>query len=821
MAKSTKFLSIILVLVMLALVASMAILSWTIGQEAHALADADATVYCYLNAPTDAAAEPQPDANYYYTDLKVRFSMMDAPNAEPVMAVQQGATGVYTATNIGAQGDAYRISYSLDGGNTWAEYNDNRVDQVRAGFPANLFFYQYTFKDSDGSEVAKRVFEYNAEYLTSQFPTISAVSGGKLFRAWRFVDIGGDYDPTEGVTGARTLQADRVDIDPNNFKIDDNNNVIVYGTGSNSGLSGIVDTYADANEAIDSIVKTYGYQEGDNPEDINITITMAKSVYMRQPCNLGKGNYTLQGGPINSGALNGAFELSDKDSTLILEDLTIVSSNANNGGITLDQGTLKLQGASNPGGLVLTENSASANTNLNLDGATELDAISLYYLGDQTIGKTLDRDVDADTPILKVSGDASANFTLKNANNSCGMSYNAQDGVLYIEEKYAVSYQKSDPNEEGSAPATQYVLKGTSVAVADLGTLDKRGHQFEYWYDEATPTNTYAIGQELAPTGDVTLRAYWTPITYTITFIGVDLPDIQHVYGVKDNTISTPAKTGYTFDYWLLGDTPTIPTNDKITLGATQFYSKTERTITLTAKWLLVAPTVSTIGDYQGVYDAQTHSLSITATHPHASEIMLYEWYLDGTLIDSTSNQLSVKDVQDSGTYTCKVRAYAQDPDTQEWQYSPQVTTTVTATISKVFLGITADNVDKKQGDKDPVFTYRITLGSMPQGETLADLDAHLVRVEGEEPGRYEIRFIYTNNNYQVSYTEGYLTIQGINILAIVLPSVFGGLALIGAGVATAIILIKKKKRAHAQKQATQQVDQQAPIDPPKEEDAQ
>ncbi len=820
MAKSTKFLTIIIIAVMLTLVVSMAVLSWGMGNAAFAVGDTETSVVCYIDSPTGSSGLLPPeekDEYLYTTGIAIRFVKDGQVAATAVQSA--GQLGTYVATGL-QSGTRYNIEYSTDNGTTW-QGSSATSDQIGGNTTKSLFFYTYQFEDIDGTDLGSKVFLYGMTDLVKQFPDAEDVRSGKLFRAWIYkadaYNIAQDCSPSHQANNPATIQTDRIDVDPTRFTVNQDNSITVYGSGSNFGISGKV-PFTTTHEAISSIVTTYGYQPGDNVDDINISITMGVGVNIGMTCELGKGNYTISG-TFNAGAINGAFAMIDPDTTLVLDGATIVASGSN-GGIKLDKGTLVLQGDVNPGGIVLTDNSASPDTTLQIAAdATLDDKIDLYYLGDQTVSKTLDRDADANTSILRVSGESSANFNLKNSNNSCGMKYNAATGTLDIAKKYAIAYQKMT-GEVGTAPTTQYIVDGEDGMVADVGTLDKVGHQFVKWYEQNTD-KYYQVGDIIpAMTADVTLRAVWELLVYPVKFEGTSLADTTHTYGTA-TIINTPTKTGFVLDYWLIDGVKTIPVNGKITLGATTYYQKPVQDILLEAVWHLAAPTGVACADYQGTYDGKPHQLSVTATHPIDNVLLLYKWYRDGQLIDQSSSELSVKNVADSGTYICTVQARALDTDTGEWATSKQVSVTGIVEITRILLSITADNQEKKAGAKDPALTYRLTAGGMAEGETLADLGARLARVEGEDKGRYEIRFFYTNGNYQVAYTSGFLTIKGINVLVIVLPSVFGGLALIGVVVVLILLFRNRKNRAKlvAAAEALEQA-LTAEQDPPKEGDA-
>ncbi len=104
-----------------------------------------------------------------------------------------------------------------------------------------------------------------------------------------------------------------------------------------------------------------------------------------------------------------------------------------------------------------------------------------------------------------------------------------------------------------------------------LPTPTKTGYTFTGWTGEGVtqPTKSLRIAQ--GSVGDREYTANWSPIEYTITYLGGGtLSNPKKTYTIKDSfTLPTPTKTGYTFTGWT-GEGVTQPTKSlRITQGST------------------------------------------------------------------------------------------------------------------------------------------------------------------------------------------------------------------------------------------------------------
>ena len=137
-------------------------------------------------------------------------------------------------------------------------------------------------------------------------------------------------------------------------------------------------------------------------------------------------------------------------------------------------------------------------------------------------------------------------------------------------------------------------------------------------------------------------------VTKTVHSVTIGMDTQLVVSGGKVTKPADPTKTGYTFDRWMNGQNEWDFDQDTVTAD-----------LTLTAKWTLDAPTVSLTASGTEVTYGTEITLTATATHTASGNITYtYEWYKDGVkLDDKVDSTLTIENVNDSGSYTVKVKA--------------------------------------------------------------------------------------------------------------------------------------------------------------------
>ena len=151
------------------------------------------------------------------------------------------------------------------------------------------------------------------------------------------------------------------------------------------------------------------------------------------------------------------------------------------------------------------------------------------------------------------------------------------------------TYGSNNATTYGPIP---YTYQKTTVNLPGRNDMHKTGYTFYGWdvlgtdqfYWEGYDSNGGTIDIDSLPGRDVTLKARWKPLTYTITYTGMDGAAAgentprKHTYGTE-TVVPNPSKTGYAFAGWRVnGGTKAVK---ELTLGATDYTAD----ITLEATW--------------------------------------------------------------------------------------------------------------------------------------------------------------------------------------------------------------------------------------------
>lgn len=179
-----------------------------------------------------------------------------------------------------------------------------------------------------------------------------------------------------------------------------------------------------------------------------------------------------------------------------------------------------------------------------------------------------------------------------------------------------------------------------------------------------------------------------------------------------------------------------------------------------TANWTFTDVT----GNYNDLSDSV--EISISKVNP-TCQIDFYSVEFDKQAHTATGSCDGVKDepltgLDLSGTTHTEVGSYIGDP----WNFTDStgnyndMTGTVDDEITKILITVKADPQVKLLGKYDPAFTYKVTDGTLLEGDTFT---GKLSRLPGETPGTYPILqgTLALPDYYEIIYVEANLTIIG------------------------------------------------------------
>ncbi len=170
-------------------------------------------------------------------------------------------------------------------------------------------------------------------------------------------------------------------------------------------------------------------------------------------------------------------------------------------------------------------------------------------------------------------------------------------GNVELVAKWQVKTLKVYFNAPGAAPARQYVDVKWNTQADQPSVPAMEHYTFDGWYAEGAES---AFDFSTPVTGDLTLSAHWTPVTYTVTFDmanGEQVMDVPTAYGAPVSEPEAPERSGFEFLGWFAAD-------------GTQwsFDAAVTGDMTLTAHWGVIVPEhfadVEAGSWYEGYVDA-------------------------------------------------------------------------------------------------------------------------------------------------------------------------------------------------------------------------
>jgi uncharacterized repeat protein (TIGR02543 family) len=225
---------------------------------------------------------------------------------------------------------------------------------------------------------------------------------------------------------------------------------------------------------------------------------------------------------------------------------------------------------------------------------------------------------DGVTKISKIE-DMSSDITL-----SAGWTY----------KKYSINYELNGGTSNKN-PKTYYIVNDTIT----LNNPTRPNYIFAGWYSDSKLTNRVTSITK-GSTGDKTLYAKWTPVSYKITYNlngGTNNSSNPLTYNVTTQTITlkNPTKAGYTFSGWY--------SDSKLTYPVTSIVKGSTGDKTLYAKWTPVSYkiTYNLNGGTNNNSNPLTYNVTtqiITLNNPTRAGYTFSGWYSDSKLTNKVTS---------------------------------------------------------------------------------------------------------------------------------------------------------------------------------------
>ncbi len=302
---------------------------------------------------------------------------------------------------------------------------------------------------------------------------------------------------------------------------------------------------------------------------------------------------------------------------------------------------------------------------------------------------TLTFDTDGGSEVNAIEGKYGAKITDSIVTTKTGYVFVAWNPTLPETFPSADSEYKATWTKEGDYTITYNLDGGTNAnenpisynvetETITLKEPTKIGYSFEGWKDEEETTITEITK---GSTGNITLTAKWTPITYTVVFKpneGDVLPVEQSqtfTYDKLENlTKNEFTRDGYTFVRWNTEEdgsgTSYTDKENVINLSATQ-----DANVILYAQWKKIESSITIkFNKYSDIpFDIKTEGSSIFVENFVTGNYSIFAWEKDGVTIEGSENQSSINVSEwNGGIYT--VTIIFKDTDNNLYSKEMQVT---------------------------------------------------------------------------------------------------------------------------------------------------
>lgn len=186
-----------------------------------------------------------------------------------------------------------------------------------------------------------------------------------------------------------------------------------------------------------------------------------------------------------------------------------------------------------------------------------------YSLNGGTITETNPSTYTVETPAIILHNPSKTNYTFAGWYSAANFSGSAITSIaagttgnltLYARwspVSFSITYVLNGGANSSQNP-TSYTVETAAITLRDPG---RSGYTFAGWYNDAAFTGSVVLTIPTGSTGNRTLYARWTVITYTITYIldgGTNNAANPATYTVATPTIvlQNPTRSGYSFLYW-------------------------------------------------------------------------------------------------------------------------------------------------------------------------------------------------------------------------------------------------------------------------------